>query len=254
MRNQRNFYRILHVQPEAPLEIIKASYRSLMTKLKAHPDLGGDHDTAVLINQAYAVLSDPKKRKTYDELLSITKKLGRENPLPKSARQPFTTPGYPRSSRSTSHHERADEPEKMARCLFCGTENLQALPTNQDCKRCASPLTPVQIMPHRRKGEFFCRRSAPRIAKVSALILYPDWPHIGFPAELHDMSLSGIGLLTAYNAHDKQILKFDAVPLKGIAQVVSVRKHDTSFSVHATFLTAAYSSKAGWRDMSTLFK
>ena len=44
MQNRRNLYRILHVQPEAPLEIIKASYRSLMTKLKLHPDLGGDHD------------------------------------------------------------------------------------------------------------------------------------------------------------------------------------------------------------------
>ena len=66
MNNRRNYYRILHVQPEAPLEIIKASYRGLMTKLKAHPDLGGDHDAAVLINQAYAVLSNPEKRRRYD--------------------------------------------------------------------------------------------------------------------------------------------------------------------------------------------
>ena len=69
MQNRRNLYRILHVQPEAPLEIIKASYRSLMTKLKLHPDLGGDHEAAVLINQAYAVLGDPERRRRYDDLL-----------------------------------------------------------------------------------------------------------------------------------------------------------------------------------------
>ena len=73
MKNRRNFYRILHVQPEAPLEVIKASYRSLMSKLKAHPDLGGDHEAAVLINQAYAVLSNVEKRRQYDATLRATK-------------------------------------------------------------------------------------------------------------------------------------------------------------------------------------
>ena len=39
---RRNLYRILHVQPEAPPEVIRASYRTLMSTLRAHPDLGGD--------------------------------------------------------------------------------------------------------------------------------------------------------------------------------------------------------------------
>ena len=42
MENRRNYYRILHVQPDAPTEIIKSSYRTLMQKLRMHPDLGGD--------------------------------------------------------------------------------------------------------------------------------------------------------------------------------------------------------------------
>lgn len=253
MRNQRNFYRILHVQPEAPPEIIKASYRSLMTKLKAHPDLGGDHKTAVLINQAYAVLGDPIKRKQYDELLSINKALGRAHPASMNTRNP-TSPSQPDSSRSDRQDDRRNKAEIQTSCVFCGTVIFHASPTNQHCNYCASPLTPVQALPHRRQGGLFCRRSVPRIAKASELILYPNWPHAGFAAELRDVSLSGIGLSTAYDAHDKQILKFDSVPLKGVAQVVSVRKDAANFSVHATFLTAAYSSKAGWRDMSTLLK
>ena len=30
MQNRRNYYRILHVQQDAPVEIIKTSYRTLM--------------------------------------------------------------------------------------------------------------------------------------------------------------------------------------------------------------------------------
>ena len=63
MNERRNYYRILHVQPDAPTEIITASYRSLMTTLRMHPDRGGDHETAAVINQAYDVLSDPAKRR-----------------------------------------------------------------------------------------------------------------------------------------------------------------------------------------------
>ena len=59
--NRRNHYRVLHVQPEAPLEVIKASYRAMMMRMKIHPDLGGDHDIAAVVNEAYAVLSDPHR-------------------------------------------------------------------------------------------------------------------------------------------------------------------------------------------------
>jgi len=69
MKNRRNYYRILHVQPDAPVELIKASYRTLMHKMKHHPDLGGDHETAVIINEAYDTLIDSKKRKAYDASL-----------------------------------------------------------------------------------------------------------------------------------------------------------------------------------------
>ena len=66
MKNKRNYYRILHVQPDAPREIIQSSYRTLMQKLKAHPDLGGEEWNATVINEAYQVLMDANKRKEYD--------------------------------------------------------------------------------------------------------------------------------------------------------------------------------------------
>ncbi|MEO2055017.1 MAG: J domain-containing protein [Nitrospira sp.] len=67
MKNRRNYYRILQVQPDAPPEVIKASYRTLMGRLKNHPDLGGTATAAVLINDAYQTLSDLKKRADYDQ-------------------------------------------------------------------------------------------------------------------------------------------------------------------------------------------
>jgi len=69
MQNRRNFYRILQVQPDAPLEVIKNNYRTLLQKLRLHPDLGGDHWNASHINQAWRTLRDPGQRAAYDQQL-----------------------------------------------------------------------------------------------------------------------------------------------------------------------------------------
>lgn len=64
--NQRNYYRILHVQPDAPASVIKTNYRTTQQKMRAHPDLGGDHWNSALINEAYATLRNPARRRSYD--------------------------------------------------------------------------------------------------------------------------------------------------------------------------------------------
>jgi len=69
MQNRRNFYRILQVQPDAPSEVIKNNYRTLLQKLRLHPDLGGDERNASLINQAWRTLRDPISRRAYDKRL-----------------------------------------------------------------------------------------------------------------------------------------------------------------------------------------
>ncbi|MGB1801160.1 MAG: DnaJ domain-containing protein [Gammaproteobacteria bacterium] len=69
MTERRNFYRILNVQPDAPIEVIRNNYRTLLQKLRLHPDLGGEDQSASLINEAYAILTDPDKRAKYDSIL-----------------------------------------------------------------------------------------------------------------------------------------------------------------------------------------
>lgn len=66
MDERRNLYRLLHLQPDAPLELVRENYRTLMTKLARHPDLGGDHWNAASLGAAYTTLKDPKKRAAYD--------------------------------------------------------------------------------------------------------------------------------------------------------------------------------------------
>jgi len=63
----KDYYEILHVKKDASPEEIKAAYRDLA--MKYHPDRNKSPDAEEKfkeINEAYAVLSDPDKRRQYD--------------------------------------------------------------------------------------------------------------------------------------------------------------------------------------------
>jgi DnaJ-class molecular chaperone len=66
--NQKDYYQILEVEKEASPQKIKEAYRRLA--FQYHPDRNKGNPAAVEkmkeINEAYAVLSDPKKRRDYD--------------------------------------------------------------------------------------------------------------------------------------------------------------------------------------------
>jgi molecular chaperone DnaJ len=68
MADKRDYYEILGVSKTASQEEIKKAYRKLA--LKYHPDKGGGKESEAKfkeINEAYSVLSDPEKRKSYDQ-------------------------------------------------------------------------------------------------------------------------------------------------------------------------------------------
>lgn len=65
----KDYYRILGVSRDAPLERVKKAYRKLARKF--HPDVSKEADAEPRmkeVNEAYAVLSDPEKRAAYDRL------------------------------------------------------------------------------------------------------------------------------------------------------------------------------------------
>lgn len=69
-----SFYETLEVSPRASNSVIRAAYRCLAQH--HHPDKNPDANDAsqrlASINEAYAVLSDPSKRLTYDHRLALT--------------------------------------------------------------------------------------------------------------------------------------------------------------------------------------
>ncbi len=66
----RDYYQILGVPKDADEKAIKAAYRKLARKY--HPDVAENKAEAAAkfkeINEAYEVLSDPDKRRKYDQL------------------------------------------------------------------------------------------------------------------------------------------------------------------------------------------
>lgn len=89
---RRNLYRLLHLQPDAPIELVRVNYVTLMTKLERHPDLGGDHWNAASLGAAYTTLSDPKKRSAYDAQLLERYDLSRLARVPRKPRASLHSP------------------------------------------------------------------------------------------------------------------------------------------------------------------
>ena len=134
-----NYYIILRVQPNASAETIKASYRKLMVTMKMHPDLGGDHEVAAQINEAYAVLKDTAKRAKYDRLYLLQ----RLEAAQAAARERRSA--NPSGSRSNLGSVKRESPASQGRddqsrpCPFCdaGLPARAVAPTR--CERCRSP-------------------------------------------------------------------------------------------------------------------
>jgi|LauGreDrversion4_2_1035121.scaffolds.fasta_scaffold203292_1 DnaJ family protein A protein 2 len=64
--DNKKFYDLLGVPQTASTTEIKKAFRNLA--LKHHPDRGGDKEKFQELNMAHETLTDPKKRKLYDEL------------------------------------------------------------------------------------------------------------------------------------------------------------------------------------------
>ncbi len=145
----RNYYAILHVSRDAPVEIIRSSYRTLMQRLKNHPDLGGDAATAALINQAYAALTDVKRRAEYDASLDAVRQAGAGRTGGTQETHPTRTP---------------DRILDLFReCVFCETphEYGNVIHAEAECAVCGSPLYPDE----RRRFETIGKRAVVRISK-----------------------------------------------------------------------------------------
>ena len=63
-----DYYAVLGVPPEVDIEALKQAYR--IQAFECHPDCGGSHERMVLVNEAWAILSNPMTRRHYDSARS----------------------------------------------------------------------------------------------------------------------------------------------------------------------------------------
>lgn len=202
--DDRNYYEVLHVSRDAPLEIIRGSYRTLMQQLKHHPDLGGDTLTAALINEAYAVLSNPDRRAEYNVRLDMMEQISRG------------VPGEPFGQRPVSPGERV--PDLSRECAFCETPHNYGSVVEVDagCHTCGSPLYAAE----QPRIETVGQRAVVRIGKRQKITYYTHWPQArGYAARIEDISLNGLRLVTRGDLVEGQRIKIVSGVVEAVANV-----------------------------------
>jgi hypothetical protein len=153
MQNRPDYYRVLHVHPDAPTEVIKASHRTLMQRLRMHPDLGGDHAHAVLLNEALATLCDAARRAAYDATRADqrTREPGREHTAPQPP-QPANRPSacaFCDAPAAAAHvHEPDDECHACGSALFPARQHR----VDEQSRRAAARVPRTMPMTFRRAG------------------------------------------------------------------------------------------------------
>ncbi len=224
MRNRRNYYRVLHVQPDAPTEIIRTSYRTLMQRLRMHPDLGGDEWNAALINEAFEALSDPAKRARYDATLrqATAMRASAAAAAARSDRRPLPAPASPTSA-----------------CPFCATLHAarEASLPGSACASCGGPLFPAVQLPHDAS-----RRALERLPRQMPVTFCLTWPaQHAFTGTTEDISIAGMRLTTDVELHLDDRLRLDCDFCSAIALVRRVQARTRSaaqpWQVGVEFLT-----------------
>lgn len=73
MNREAALYEVLEVSPRASAVVIRAAYRHLAqcNHPDKNPGSSAASDKLVQINHAYSVLSDPEKRRRYDQTLAL---------------------------------------------------------------------------------------------------------------------------------------------------------------------------------------
>lgn len=211
-----DYYRVLHVQPDAPIAIIHASYRTLVQRALG-TTRGGDE--VALLDAAYAVIGDPERRASYD--------------LERLAR----------GSRAQLHDTGDSSGAPGTRnCLFCGAPHglQRVLERDDECGHCASPLFAAE----RHRFEFSGQRMLRRIPKRHAIDIWVTWPQaLPLQGELRDLSLNGMSFASSVLLQLNQVVRIDCSELRALGRVAHTEKdaeNRQAFTVGIEFLTLRF--------------
>ena len=208
------------MQSDAPPEVIKAAYRALIAT--RHPDVGGDEYQAVLLNDAYAVLSDPVERAAYD-----ARRVARD------AARPGAPPAWPVPPSAPPAHV----------CPMCRLGRPVHIALATRCARCRAPLAVVRVAA-------LCetpmdRRGMPRVSKSDWAIMYVDWQSDAIDVRMRDLSLDGIGVYCGLDLPVRRIVRIVGHSFDVVATVVGCRRLNAVFTLHASLMTSMFAQSTG---------
>ncbi|MFQ5469612.1 MAG: J domain-containing protein [Gammaproteobacteria bacterium] len=212
INNKRNYYRILNVQHDAPIEVIKASYRTMMQTLKYHPDLGGDQWNAALLTEARRVLTDPLRREQYDRELK-----GAYSDQVLSA-----GPHHRENAYETVNRDYQIDAKTSQQCVFCGLPHLNGYSPSHDgvCSRCRCPLTTLPHIFGEEKG-----RAVDRFNRQGAIKLYSHWQQDrAETVDMLDLSPKGLSFRSTSHFRQGQILKVESDEFCATAHITHARQ------------------------------
>jgi hypothetical protein len=193
MTAPHDYYRILHVQPDAPAAIIHASYRTLLQRAQGSPS-----DMARL-DEAYAVLGDAARRAAYDAERAEL-----------------------RGAMPADHVHESDAGGAGTRtCFFCGMPHAlkRAIERDDECGRCGSPLCPAE----RHRLEYSGQRMINRIPKQCPIAISVTWPQQdAIAATMRDVSLNGMQFTSDVRLQPNQIVRIECADLRALARVAHV--------------------------------
>lgn len=226
--NRRNYYRVLQIQPDAPEEIVVASYHALKQYL---------HQDSNLLHEAYTVLVNPAARMRYDVYLADSLKFAETKLVPMGNAQD-------RSGINVTNQAimPIDGAPSTSHCIFCHaayTKQLSPYPDNK-CQVCGSPL---QIAIDEQNNQQ--SRSNIRISKQNEIEFYLFWPDTSYKGILQDLSPRGARFLSKVPLAACDIMKIDASNFRAVAEVAHLQTEQSHVSVGVRFLTIEFEQERG---------
>ena len=226
--SQPDYYALLHVAPDAPEAVIKASYRAVMQKLRAHPDLGGDPAQAALLNEALQVLLDSDQRRQYDQLRAESPATQAPQATAGDESDVAASADAPVSAGSAMPVAQIDAQV----CAFCGHANRRPASTlaayglqSSRCGRCRAPTTPVaSVAAVTQDGELrrLLRVTHDAEAQVRTQTDPTDW----MAGRLRDFSVTGVSVILSHTLATGTCLHLRSEGIEAVASVVNSRRQD----------------------------
>ncbi len=202
--NRRNYYRVLGVQPDAPLALIQSAYRIMS---RTAPEKG------MLLNEAYDVLSDGKRRRQYDRSLAVD---GHSNAAPPKP------PVY--------------KPVILRYCDFCKTPH-SGYPRSGDehtCIECGSPLQRPAPAPAQGQRQFDRMRLGVQAS------LYEFWRGPQYACRLEEVTPIGVALSCERALTVGQVIRIGGEGFDAVARVVHTSPRGGTYHCGLDVLSVAW--------------